>query len=126
MSLLQRLFSNISDVDVAQSEVDGARGKLMATIEHIQERLAPHTLMDEAVDQVKARSAALAQNAGDVVRERPVTVAATIAGLILLLAHKPLAKLLARIFGRAKETPAPQRRSSPNRPPAHPQPASEG
>ena len=115
MSVLKRLFSNINDVDVAQSRVDSARGRLMATIEQIQQRVAPSTLMDEAIEQVKTRSTELAQSAGKVVRERPATVAATAAGIGLLLAAKPLSRLFG---GRGApddtpdETPAPKRRSS--------------
>ena len=116
MSVMRRLFSNINDVDVAQSRVDAARGRLMATIEQIQQRIAPSSLMDEAIEQVKTRSSELAQSAGQVVRERPATVAATAAGIGLLLAAKPLS----RLFGGRKappdetrhETPAPKRRSS--------------
>jgi ElaB/YqjD/DUF883 family membrane-anchored ribosome-binding protein len=112
MSLLGRLFSDVSDVQLAQTEVDSARGRLMATVEQIQARLAPTNLVEEALEQVKARSADLAQNAGKVVRERPATVAATAAGIGLLLAHKPLARLAGGLFGRAKETPAPEHRSA--------------
>lgn len=115
MSVLKRLFSNISDVDVAQSEVDGARGRLMATIEQIQQRIAPSSLMDEAIEQMKTRSSELAQSAGQVVRERPATVAATAAGLGLLLAAGPLAKLFGRRKAEANETPASKRRSPRNR-----------
>ncbi|MBA2936215.1 DUF3618 domain-containing protein [Sphingomonas sp. CGMCC 1.13654] len=110
-NVLKRLFSNINDVDVAQSQVEAARGRLMATIEQIQQRIAPSTLMDEAIEQVKTRSTELAQSAGKVVRDRPATVAATAAGIGLLLAAKPLS----RLFGKAKvepdETPALKRRS---------------
>ena len=120
--VFKRLFSDISDVDLAQSEVDSARGRLMATIEQIQQRIAPSNLMEEAFEQVKTRSADLAQSAGQVVRERPATVAATAAGIGLLLAAKPLAKLFGRRKAEADETPAPKRRSPRIR--KSPQPAS--
>lgn len=122
MSVLKRLFSNVRDVDVAQSEVDSARGRLMATIEQIQQRVAPSSLMDEAIDQVKTRSAELAQSAGQAVRERPATVAAAAAGIGLLLAAKPLSKLFSRRPAVADATPAPKRRSSRTR--KSPKPAS--
>jgi ElaB/YqjD/DUF883 family membrane-anchored ribosome-binding protein len=122
MSVFKRLFSNVSEVDVAQSEVDNARGRLMATIEQIQQRIAPSTLMDEAIDQVKTRSAELAQSAGQVVRERPATVAAAAAGIGLLLAAKPLSKLFSGRPAVADATPAPKRRSPRTR--KSPKPAS--
>lgn len=110
-SVLKRLFSNINDVDVAQSQVDAARGRLMATIEQIQQKIAPSTLMDEALEQLKTRSAELARSTGKVVRERPATVAATAAGIGLLLAAKPLSKLFA---GRkTAEEPSPPKPRSP-------------
>jgi ElaB/YqjD/DUF883 family membrane-anchored ribosome-binding protein len=122
MSVLKRLFSDINDIDVAQSRVDAARGRLMATIEQIQQRIAPSTLMDEAIEQVKARSTELAQSAGKVVRERPATVAATAAGIGLLFAAKPLSKLFGKRRAESDETPAPKRRSPHNR--KSPKPAS--
>jgi ElaB/YqjD/DUF883 family membrane-anchored ribosome-binding protein len=110
-SVLKRLFSNINDVDVAQSQVDAARGRLMATIEQIQQKIAPSTLMDEALEQVKTRSAEFARSTSQVVRERPATVAATAAGIGLLLAAKPLSKLFA---GRkTAEEPSPPKPRSP-------------
>jgi ElaB/YqjD/DUF883 family membrane-anchored ribosome-binding protein len=122
MSVLRRLFADISDVDVAQSEVDSARGRLMATVEQIQQRIAPSTLMDEALEQVKTRSSELAQSAGKVVRDRPATVAATAAGIGLLLAAKPLSRLFGRTKPDADATPAPKRRSPRTR--KSPKPAS--
>ncbi|MDH7637601.1 DUF3618 domain-containing protein [Sphingomonas oryzagri] len=121
-SVLKRLFSNINDVDVAQSQVDAARGRLMATIEQIQQKIAPSTLMDEALEQVKTRSAELARSTSQVVRERPATVAATAAGIGLLLAAKPLSKLFAGRKAKAEEPSAPKPRSPRKRP--SPKPAS--
>ncbi|PXA87068.1 hypothetical protein DMC47_33140 [Nostoc sp. 3335mG] len=121
-SVIKRLFSNINDVDVAQSQVDSARGRLMATIEQIQQRIAPSTLMDEAIEQVKTRSTELAHSAGKVVRDRPATVAATAAGLGLLLAARPLSKLFGRSRPEPDATPAPKRRSPRTR--KSPKPAS--
>lgn len=115
MSIAERT----TGVEAAQSQVDAARGRLMATVEEIQQRIAPSTLMDEALDQVRSRSTELAQSAGRIARERPATVVATAAGIGAVLARRPLARLAARIFGRKQETPAPKRRSSRK-------PASEG
>lgn len=122
MSVLKRLFSNINDVEVAQSQVDAARGRLMATVEEIQQRIAPSTLMDEAIEQVKTRSAEFAQSAGQAVRDRPATVAATVAGLGLLVAAKPLSRLFGKRKAETHETPAPKRRSPRSR--KSPKPAS--
>lgn len=111
MSLIKRLFSNVSSVEAAQAEVDTARGRLVATVEEIHLRISPTNLMDEAMTQVRTRSADLAQSASQVVRERPATLAGGAVAIGLLLGHRPIAKLATRLIGRREETPQPQRRS---------------
>jgi hypothetical protein len=97
---------------------------LTATIEEIHLRIRPGNLMDEALTQVRTRTADLAGSAGQVVRERPATVAAGVAGIGLLLAGKPLVRLAGGLFHKSNETPAPKRRSPRKRKIA--QPVSEG
>lgn len=106
MSPIKRLFSNVSDVDLAQSEVDSARGRLLATVEQIQQRISPSTLVDEALDQVKTRSEDIARSATAAVRKRPATAAATASGLTMMLLAKPLSAFFAR-RRTAREEPAP-------------------
>lgn len=124
MSLLQRLFSNVSNVEAAQAEVDAARGRLVATVEEIHLRISPRNLMDQAMAQVRTRSTGIAQSAGNIVRERPGIVVVGAAAIALLLASRPLARIGSAYLHRPKETPVPKRRSPRRRKPA--QPASEG
>lgn len=114
MTVTSRSYRSVSDVELAQSEVDSARGRLMATFEQIQQRIAPSTLVEEAIEQVKTRSTEIAHSASDVVRERPATFAATAAGIGFFLAAKPLTMLFGRRKAKADETTAPPRRSHPN------------
>jgi predicted transcriptional regulator len=116
MSLLQRLFSNVAEVDVACAEVTQARSHLLGTIEEIQARLAPRNIVDEAMEQLRMRSVDFAKNAGRTARERPMTVVASVTGLALLLAHKPLGRLVAKILRRNDETEERIGRSTRNTP----------
>lgn len=116
MSLLQRLFASVPEIDVAQAEVTEARAHLLGTIEEIQQRLAPRNLVDEAITQVRTKSADLAESAGRTVRERPATIATGAAGLALLLAHKPLGRLASKFLRHREETPERIARSTPNTP----------
>ncbi|WBO21259.1 DUF3618 domain-containing protein [Sphingomonas abietis] len=130
MSLLKRLFSNVNNVEAAQAEADAARGRLVATIEEIHLRISPRNLMDEAMSQVRTRSAGIAQGASVIVRERPATVAAGAGVIALLLAAKPLARIAGTFLHKRaapQETPAPKLRSPRKRKIAKTaQPASEG
>ncbi len=87
---------------LGQAEIDVAlaRAQLLGTVEDIQARLAPSQLLDDVIDGVKTRSADLAESASDVVRDRPGTVAASAAGVALLLARKPIGRLARKIFSR--------------------------
>ncbi len=98
-------------VEAAQAQVDAARLRLSATVEEIQLRINPRTLLDEAITEVRTRSSDLAQTAADTVREQPAVVAAGAASVGLVLFRKPLGRLFRKITGRTKETPAPARRS---------------
>jgi ElaB/YqjD/DUF883 family membrane-anchored ribosome-binding protein len=115
MSIFQRSLPGVGEVELAQSDVDSARRRLMATVEQIQSRLAPASLVSEALDQMKARSTSLANEAREIVRERPATVAAAAAGVGLLLAAKPIVRLFRRRKPVLHETPAAERRSSHSR-----------
>ena len=100
MSARPRLFAGIDKLDEAENDVALARLRLSETVDEIQSRLAPSQLLDGALDGIKTRSIDLAETASDVVRDRPGTVAAGAAGVVLLLARKPIARLARRLFSR--------------------------
>lgn len=100
MTARRRLFAGIDKLDEAENDVAIARAQLSVTVDEIQARLAPSQLFDDALTEVKTRSADLAETAGEVVRDRPGAVAASAAGVALLLARKPIARLARRIFSR--------------------------
>jgi hypothetical protein len=100
MSARRSLFAGIDKLDEAETDVALARARLLETVDEIQARIAPARLFDDALSGVKARSADLAETAGEVVRDRPGAVAASAAGAALLLAHKPIMRFARRIFSR--------------------------
>ena len=95
-----KLFAGIDKLDEAEADVALARTRLMDTVDDIQARITPSQLLDDAISGVKARSADVAETAGEVVRDYPGRVAASAAGVTLLLARKPIARLFRRIFSR--------------------------
>lgn len=100
MTARRRLFAGIDKLDEAETDVAAARARLSVTVEDIQARLAPSQLLDDAVIVIKTRSTDLAESVSEVVRDRPGTVAASAAGVALLLARRPIARLVGRIFSR--------------------------
>jgi ElaB/YqjD/DUF883 family membrane-anchored ribosome-binding protein len=105
MNPLRRLFAGIDDLDAAKANARTARTRLLATVEEIQARMTPANILDEAMTAARARSSEMVGNAGRAARDNPATVAATVAGIGLLLARKPLLRLGARFLHREKETP---------------------
>jgi ElaB/YqjD/DUF883 family membrane-anchored ribosome-binding protein len=105
MNPVRRLFAGIDDIDAAKANARVARTRLLATVEEIQARMTPANILDEAMTAARARSSEMVGNAGRAASERPATVAATVAGIGLLLARKPLLRLAMRFLHRDKETP---------------------
>lgn len=105
MSVLRKLFANIENLDAAKADARVARTRLLGTVQEIQSRITPANLLDDAMTAARARSTELVENAGRAARDRPATVAATVAGIGLLLARKPLLRLAGKLLHRREETP---------------------
>jgi ElaB/YqjD/DUF883 family membrane-anchored ribosome-binding protein len=105
MSPLRKLFAHIEDLDAAKADARVARARLFGTVQEIQARMTPANLLDEAMSAARARSTEMVENAGRAARDRPATVAATVAGIGLLLARKPLLRLAGKLLRRGEETP---------------------
>jgi hypothetical protein len=104
MSGFRSLVAGIEDLDDARSDARTARARLMGTVEEIQARMAPSQLLDEALSTARARSADMVQSASRAAQERPAIVAAAVAGVAMLLARKPLARLGSKLLRRGEET----------------------
>ncbi len=109
----RRLVANIEDLDAAKADARVARERLTATMREIQARTTPSQLFDEALDTVRTRSSELIQTAGGAARKRPGAVAATAAGIALLLARKPLMRLGRKLLRRGEETADADRQFNP-------------
>jgi len=100
MTARRTLFAGIDNLDEAEADVALARARLIETVDDIQARITPSQLFDDAISSVKARSADVAETAGEVVRDYPGAVVASAAGVTLLLIRKPIGRLARRIFSR--------------------------
>lgn len=113
MSGYRRLVAGIENLDEAKADARTARARLIGTVEEIQARIAPSNLLDDALTGLRTRSADLAESAGRAARQRPGAIAAVAAGVALLLARKPIARLGGKLFRRGEETPDADRKLHP-------------
>ena len=82
----------------ARAEADQARARLLATARELQFRASPRTLARDAWSGAKEKGAGLADQAVDVVSQRPVTAGAVAAAVALFAARKPLRHMAGRLF----------------------------
>ena len=75
----------MSDLSKAKADAAIAREQLLSTAHEIQGRLRPKHIAGEAVDGIKRRGEALAEDAVDAVKNRPVAASAAVAGVAALL-----------------------------------------
>lgn len=99
-----RLF-DVESVAEAAAKAEEARARLSATLGALQARVAPSNLASEAIDEIRSRSADLADGATKLARRNPGAVAGTVVAAGLLLARKPVWNLLLRITGNKKARP---------------------
>ena len=85
----------------AQTDVEQAKKRLAATLGTLQHRLSPGTLMTNAWDGVREKSGAVADDAMQAVKDRPMTMSGVLAALIIFLARDPLWRLVSSLFGSA-------------------------
>jgi hypothetical protein len=81
-------------------EADAARQRLLATASELQERLRPGTIASNAWEGVKDKSGALADDAVDAVKARPVAAASVLAAFTLFLARAPIRSAVSQLFAK--------------------------
>ena len=89
---------NAPEIERAKRESVRARGRFESTLAAVQARLRPGNLAEEAWDGVKEKSADLADNALQAVKQRPGTVSAVLGAFALFLARKPLTRAARRMI----------------------------
>ena len=93
---------SLPEIETAKREAVRARGRFDSTLAAVQARLRPGNLAEEAWDGVKEKSADIAENALEAVKQRPGTVSAVMGALALFLARKPLARAAKRLISDEK------------------------
>lgn len=74
----------------AKAEAERAKGRLSSTMGALQYRLRPGNLANDAWSGVKEKSGAMADDALQAVKERPVAAWGILAALVLFLARDPI------------------------------------
>lgn len=90
------------EILAARADAEQARARLMATIQELQQRIAPRTLARDAWDGARSKGADIAEDAVDAVRRRPVAAGGLVAALALFLAREPLMDLAGKAIGTKK------------------------
>jgi hypothetical protein len=83
-------------IALSTAEVDArkARDRFLGTIAVVEERLRPSHLVGDAMTGARAGAAGLAYKATARARARPATAAMAGAGMLLLMVHRPLLRLI--------------------------------
>lgn len=82
----------------AESEVERTRAQLVETVGDFAEMLEPRRILNEMWDGAKAKSADLAEDAVDAVKNRPVAATGAIAALTMFLAREPMRRGVVNIY----------------------------
>lgn len=77
-----------------------ARKRLMTTVGALQYRLRPATIASHAREGVKEKGRELAEDAIQVVKDRPVAVSGVAAGIALFLARGPILSAISNLWNR--------------------------
>jgi hypothetical protein len=89
---------------VATEVARAARTRLNATLGSIQRRLSPRALVDDAWRGVRERSVGIAEETVSLAKRHPIETAAAAAVVTGVIAGRPIAQALSRLFSRRKET----------------------
>ncbi|WP_294171445.1 hypothetical protein [uncultured Sphingomonas sp.] len=84
----------------ARGEADAAKARLMGDVDELKARLAPGKLASDAVQTAKDKSIVAADGAVTAAKQKPGVAAGIGAGVLLLLARKPLFRAVTGLFRR--------------------------
>lgn len=88
----------------ARYDAEQAKKRLSSTLGALQYRLRPGTLVNNAWEGVRDKGSEMADDALQVVKERPVAASGVLAGLLVFLAREPLRRGVSKIFsGRGRD-----------------------
>ncbi len=89
----------------AESEVERTRARLIETVGDLAERLEPRRIVGEVWDTAKAKSADLAEDAVEAVKNRPVAATGVVAALTMFLAREPIRQGIVNIYDALTSSP---------------------
>jgi hypothetical protein len=87
----------------AKREEALARRRLQATVGELQRRLKPATLASNAWEGVTDKAGAIADDAVEAVKARPVATSAALGAFTLFLARQPIRSALAWLFAKGPD-----------------------
>lgn len=82
----------------AKIEAELSKQRLSSTATALQQRLRPGSLANEAWSGVREKSGALADDALQAVKDRPMTTSGIIAAIVVFLAREPLWDAISGLF----------------------------
>ncbi len=82
----------------AEAEVDRTRARLLETIGEFADRLEPRKILNEMWDSAKEKSAGIAGEAVDAVKNRPVAATGIVAALTMFFAREPIKQGIVNIY----------------------------
>jgi ElaB/YqjD/DUF883 family membrane-anchored ribosome-binding protein len=91
------------ELTAARARARTARTDLQVTIREVQSRLRPANLAEEAIDNIRRKGEAVADDAAAAVRKRPVAAGAVAAGLGALIGVRLLRRRRRTIHGDEHE-----------------------
>jgi hypothetical protein len=94
---------SLTEIEQAQRAATRARGRFEATLTEVQDRLRPANLASEAWVGVKEKSATVAEDAVDAVKQRPGAVSLALGAFALFLARKPVARAVGHLISRGRD-----------------------
>ena len=86
-----------ADIARAKEQVRTARERLAGSTQALQARLAPKVLADDAWKAAREKGQEVAAGAVHAVKQRPVLSSAAAAGLVALVARKPIVRLFSML-----------------------------
>lgn len=93
----------LARIERAKSEADLAKNRLTSTMGALQYRLRPGNLANDAWNGVKEKSGAIADDALQAVKDRPVTASGVLAAIVLFLARGPIRSTVSGFFREEDE-----------------------
>lgn len=89
-----------AELEQARIEAERARKRVVATLDAIEEKLAPGALADHAWSGMMEKGTEIAEEAVAAVRSRPAATAGVIAGFALFLARGRIVSAASRLVSR--------------------------